>query len=71
MLILLCCQEYYDCSCVASNTSMGVADEDDEVVGGICPAPSCKKLIPFSVFMFLAMVGLFMSEAMNISAIFR
>ena len=61
-------QEYYNCSCVAYNSSV---DTGPEVVPGVCPSPSCNALIPFSVLIFLAMTGLFMSEAMNISAVFR
>ena len=42
-----------------------------QVESGVCPVPRCTALIAFSVLIFFAMIGLFMSEAMNISALYR
>ena len=68
MNVFVCVQDYFNCSCILSNSTF---ESGAQVTSGVCPVPVCTELIVFSVLIFLAMVGLFMSEAMNISALYR
>ena len=58
---------FYNCSCIPDPPS----PDDPHATWSICQSPDCDLIPLFGVMLFVAMLGLFMSEAMNITTCFR
>ena len=58
---------FYNCSCIPDPPS----PDEPHATWSICPSPDCDLIPLFCVMLFIAMVGLFISEAMNITTLFR